>query len=163
VHQLQFGLLTLAGALACLTIQPASAEPESTGTEGLAQSSEINRIRDRNETSATAITAIPRVKDRQRAVKQQPPTAVNEAPVKPTPLPTNQPDAVPQYPQGVKPASQSTPVPPPVEPADLPPPPKLAPAIIEPPPAPVEAPPLPSEPAPVDVAPPAPTSGNSAP
>lgn len=96
-------------------------------------------------------------------VKQQPTTAVNEAPVKPTPLPTNQPDAVPQSPQGVKPASQSTPVPPPVEPADLPPPPKLAPAIVEPPPAPVEARPLPPEPAPVDVAPPAPISGNSAP
>lgn len=96
-------------------------------------------------------------------VKQQPATAVNEAPVKPTPLPTNQPDAVPQYPHGVKPASQSTPVPPPVEPADLPPPPKLAPAIVEPPPAPMEARPLPAEPAPVDVTPPAPISGNSAP
>ena len=67
MHQRQFGLLTLAGALVCLTIQPASAESESIGTEGLAQNSEINRIRDRNETSATAITAIPRVKDRQRA------------------------------------------------------------------------------------------------
>jgi iron complex outermembrane receptor protein len=67
VHQRQFGLLTLAGALVCLTIQPANAESESTGTEGLAQNSEIDRIRDRNETSATAITAIPRVKDRQRA------------------------------------------------------------------------------------------------
>lgn len=62
MHQLQFGLLTLAGALVCLTIEPASAEPESTGTEGLAQNSEINRIRDRSETSATAISAIPRVK-----------------------------------------------------------------------------------------------------
>jgi iron complex outermembrane receptor protein len=67
MHQQQPGLLTLAGALVCLTIQPASAESKSTGTEVLVQTSEINRIRDLSETSATAITAIPRVKDRQRA------------------------------------------------------------------------------------------------
>lgn len=67
MHQRQFGLLTLAGALVCLTIQPASAESESPSTEGLAQNSEINRSRDLSETTAIAITAIPRLKDRPRA------------------------------------------------------------------------------------------------